>query len=95
MKVKEVVDIEPLDESNTILLEIYKSVYSELGVDFMELENDVKVFNSYRMSLKRQEEIAESILKKSKLPEWRKNSIMSYYWLGSSPSGFMDDKQEG
>lgn len=92
MKVKEVVGIKPLDESGRILLEIYLQVYNELNVDFMELEYDVKVFNSYNMDLNRQTEIAESILAKHDIPRWRKDCILSSYYIGSSPSGFMDDK---
>lgn len=93
MRVKEVVGIEPLDKSDKVLLEIYVEVYKELGIDFMELENDIKVFSSYKMSLKRQTEIAEAILAKYDIPRWRKDCILSSYYIGSSPSGFMDDKQ--
>lgn len=70
-----------------ILLEIYVQVYKELGVDFDSVDKVDKWFMDYEMSHKRQEEIAESVLAKTRLQRWRKDSIMSAYWLGPSPKG--------
>lgn len=75
-----------------ILLNIFREVYKELGVDFDSVDKVDKWFMDYEMSHKRQEEIAESVLAKTRLQRWRKNSIMSAYWLGPSPKFPKGDK---
>lgn len=75
------------DKYTRLLLNIYRSVYKELGVDFDLHEKGDNWFMDYEMSHKRQEEIANSILDKTNLPRWKKDSIMTSYWLGPSPKG--------
>lgn len=78
-----------------ILMEVYRAVYSELGVDIDKLIEDGTTkkegwFLEYEMSSERQEQILKGILSKSKLSKYSKEIVSINYWLGCSPK---DKKQ--
>lgn len=73
-----------------VLMEVYRTVYKELGIDLDKLIEDGTTkenmwFMRYEMSLERQEEILNDILSKSKLNKYQKRTVEINYWLGCSP----------
>lgn len=73
-----------------VLMEVYRTVYKELGIDLDKLIEDGTTkenmwFMQYEMSLERQEEILNDILSKSKLNKHQKRAVEMNYWLGCSP----------
>jgi len=73
-----------------ILLEVYRTVYKELGADLDKLIEDGTTkedmwFMEFEMSRERQEEILNDILSKSRLSKHQKRTVEINYWLGCSP----------
>lgn len=73
------------DKDYKILLELYREVYKELGQDFDEIDKVEDFFMNYEMEDERQREILDRVLKKYKLPSYKRNGIEICYWLGQSP----------
>lgn len=81
-----------LTKQEKALMEIYRRVYSELGVDIDKLIEDGTTkkegwFMDYEMSVVRQQEIIEEVLKENRIPKYQKRQISIAYWLGGSPRG--------
>lgn len=79
-----------MKKEEKILMDVYKAVYSELGVDIDELIEDGTTkkegwFMEYEMPNERQEQILKDILSKSKLNKRQKRTVEINYWLGCSP----------
>jgi hypothetical protein len=69
-----------------LLLDIYRAVYFDIGVNFDEIDKSKQYwFLDYCLSDSRQEEILEDILKGKRLTKLKKNAIKLNYWLGCSP----------
>ena len=69
-----------------LLLDIYRAVYWEIGVNFDEIDKSKQDwFLAYCLSDSRQEEILEDMLRGKRLTKLSKNTIKMNYWLGCSP----------
>ena len=74
-----------------LILDIYRRIYAEIGVDLDELiEQGVTKregwFDSYYMPQTKQDEIIEEMLKGKRLTKLKKNAIRVSLYLGSLPS---------
>ena len=79
-----------MTKEEKLLLDVYRSVYSELGVDIDKLIEDgitqqEQWFMEYEMPHKRQEEILEEVFIKHKIPKYKRKQLSIAYWLGVSP----------
>lgn len=79
-----------MKKEEKVLMEVYRAVYSELGVDIDELIEDGTTkkegwFMEYEMPNERQEQILNDILSKSRLSKHSKQKVRINYWLGGSP----------
>lgn len=79
-----------MKKEEKVLMEVYRAVYSELGVELDKLIEDGTTkedmwFMQFEMSRERQEEILNDILGKSGLPKHSKQKVSINYWLGGSP----------
>ena len=77
-----------------LILDIYRRIYSEIGVDLDELiEQSVTKregwFDSYYMPQTKQDEIIEEMLKGKRLTKLKKNAIRVSLYLGSLPSSVL------
>lgn len=75
-----------------IIMKIYRTLYSEIGVDIDELIKDGTTkkegwFLEYYLPQERQEEIIIEILTSEKLSKWKKASIRITVLLGGAPKG--------
>lgn len=73
-----------------VLLEIYRKVYAEIGVDIDKLIESGKTkeedwFLKYELEEKLQEDILKEVLSKSELSSHDKRKVEINYWLGASP----------
>lgn len=79
-----------MTKEEKVLMEVYRAVYSELGVDIDKLIEDGTTkedmwFLEYEMPNERQKQILNDILGKSKLNKHQKRTVEINYWLGGSP----------
>ena len=77
-----------------LILDIYRRIYSEIGVDLDELiEKGITKregwFDNYYMSQEKQDEIIEEMLKGKRLTKLKKNAIRASLYLGSLPSSVL------
>lgn len=70
-----------------ILLEVYREVYSHIGVDFDKIDKTENFFLDYELCDKEQEKILNRVINKYKLGGWQRQCIKNSYWLGCSPVG--------
>lgn len=74
-----------------LMMDIYRRIYSEIGVDLDELIKQGVTkrdgwFDSYYMPQTKQDEIIEEMLKGKRLTKLKKNAIRVSLYLGSLPS---------
>lgn len=74
-----------------LMMDIYRKIYSEIGVDFDELIKKGVTkregwFDNYYMPQTKQDEIIEEMLKGKRLTKLKKNAICASLYLGSLPS---------
>lgn len=74
-----------------LIMDIYRRVYSEIGVDLDELIKQGVTkregwFDNYYMPQTKQDEIIEEMLKGKRLTKLKKNTIRVSLYLGSLPS---------
>lgn len=79
-----------MTKTEKIILEIYRKVYAEIGVDIEELIESGETkeegwFLKYELEEKLQEDILKEFLSKSKLSSHDKRKVEINYWLGASP----------
>ena len=77
-----------------LMMDIYRRIYSEIGVDLDELiEQGVTKregwFDNYYMPQTKQDEIIEEMLKGKRLTKLKKNAIRVSLYLGSLPSSVL------
>ena len=77
-----------------LLMDIYRRIYSEIGVDLDELiEQGITKregwFDNYYMPQTKQDEIIEEMLKGKRLTKLKKNAIRVSLYLGSLPSSVL------
>lgn len=74
-------------KANTIILDIYREVYAELGLDFDSCteKSEEGWFNHFYMSNERQDEIINKHLKRKS--KFVKDYVSINVWLGCSPCG--------
>jgi hypothetical protein len=73
-----------------ILLEVYRAIYWEIGVNLDELIESGETkkqgwFLNYCLPDSRQKEIIESVLKDKKLSKWKQKAIFNTLYLGALP----------
>lgn len=73
------------DKDYKILLELYRTVYSDIGINFDDIDKVDDFFMNYEMSHERQREILDEVFKKHKLPSYKRNGIEISYWMGCAP----------
>ncbi len=81
-----------------LMMDIYRRVYSEIGVDLDELIKQGITkregwFDSYYMPQTKQDEIIEEMLKGKRLTKLKKNAIRVSLYLGSLPSSVRNSEQ--
>ena len=74
-----------------LILDIYRRIYSEIGVDLDELSEqgvtkEIGWYSSYFLAQEKQDEIIEEMLKGKRLTKLKKNAIRASLYLGSLPS---------
>ena len=74
-----------------LILDIYRRIYSEIGVDLDELieqgvTKEIGWYSSYFLAQEKQDEIIEEMLKGKRLTKLKKNAIRVSLYLGSLPS---------
>lgn len=79
-----------MTKEEKVLLDVYRAVYSELGVDIDKLIEDGTTqqeqwFMEYEMPHRRQQEILEEVFTKHKIPKYKRNRLAIAFWLGGSP----------
>lgn len=77
-----------------LIMDIYRRVYSEIGVDLDELIKQGVTkregwFDNYYMPQTKQDEIIEEMLKGKRLTKLKKNAIRVSLYLGSLPSSVL------
>ena len=77
-----------------LILDIYRRVYAEIGVDLDELiekgiTKEIGWYNSYFLAQEKQDEIIEEMLKGKRLTKLKKNAIRVSLYLGSLPSSVL------
>ena len=77
-----------------LILDIYRRIYSEIGVDLDELiekgiTKEIGWYNSYFLEQEKQDEIIEEMLKGKRLTKLKKNAIRVSLYLGSLPSSVL------
>ena len=77
-----------------LMMDIYRRIYSEIGVDLDELiekgvTKEIGWYNSYFLAQKKQDEIIEEMLKGKRLTKLKKNAIRVSLYLGSLPSSVL------
>ena len=75
-----------------LILDIYRRIYSEIGVDLDELieqgvTKEIGWDSSYFLAQEKQDEIIEEMLKGKRLTKLKKNAIRVSLYLGSLPKG--------
>ena len=92
-------DTKELSKDVRIIFEIYQKMYSEAtpSKDFYKMYESGETkrdrfFMDYSLSEERQEEITEEILKKHKVPKWRRKYFRQEVCLGCSPSSRSSQK---
>ena len=81
-----------------LILDIYRRIYSEIGVDLDELiekgvTKEIGWYNSYFLAQEKQDEIIEEMLKGKRLTKLKKNAIRVSLYLGSLPSSVRNSEQ--
>ena len=77
-----------------LILDIYRRIYSEIGVDLDELieqgvTKEIGWYSSYFLAQEKQDEIIEEMLKGKRLTKLKKNAIRVSLNLGSLPSSVL------
>ena len=80
------------DAYTRCLLDIFRRVYAELGVDFDMHGKHENWFMEYEMPLEQQESLAKDVMRKYRVSGWRAKSVMSSYHLGPSPKFTKQDE---
>lgn len=81
-----------------LMMNIYRRIYSEIGVDLDELIKQGVTkregwFDEYYMPQTKQDEIIEEMLKGKRLTKLKKNAIRVSLYLGSLPSSVRNSEQ--
>ena len=81
-----------------LILDIYRRIYAEIGVDLDELieqgvTKEIGWYNSYFLAQEKQDEIIEEVLKGKRLTKLKKNAIRASLYLGSLPSSVRNSEQ--
>ena len=81
-----------------LIMDIYRRIYSEIGVDLDELIKQGVTkrdgwFDNYYMPQTKQDEIIEEMLKGKRLTKLKKNAIRVSLYLGSLPSSVCNSEQ--
>ena len=81
-----------------LILDIYRRIYSEIGVDLDELieqgvTKEIGWYSSYFLAQEKQDEIIEEMLKGKRLTKLKKNAIRVSLYLGSLPSSVRNSEQ--
>ena len=73
-----------------LMMDIYRKIYSEIGVDFDSVDKTSKNwFLDFFLPQERQDEIIEEMLKGKRLTKLKKNAIRVSLYLGSLPSSVL------
>lgn len=67
------------------LLELYKTVYNSIGINFDEVDKVDNWFMNYYIDREDEDRLVDDFLKKSRVSLWEKRAIKSSYYLGVSP----------
>ena len=74
-----------------LILDIYRRIYSEIGVDLDELieqgvTKEIGWYSSYFLAQEKQDEIIEEMLSKIKMTKLKRQMLRNTLYLGSLPS---------
>ena len=74
-----------------LILDIYRRIYSEIGVDLDELieqgvTKEIGWYNSYFLAQEKQDEIIEEMLSKIKMTRLKRQMLRNTLYLGALPS---------
>lgn len=69
------------------LLQAYRLVYAEIGVDFDEIDKVDGFYMNYQLDDEVQQKILNKVINSSKLSRLEKSAVTTSFWLGVSPRG--------